>query len=641
MALSEAQIRYAVCIRFNMTEDEQSNSGCHEDDFYGWSKKKMSKFIDSNKEFAKGKDKWRNFPKSAMREIAEDYVNGEVKDSYDTYSLPLVVPSHSIGVEEVPSVVPELMPRTQAQADQVVEAQMKKLETWLKQVDACARAMAIRKEVIEMIARNDSIQKDKLVHFMVSIAMDLGITEDEEISFLKDPTKLQAWFEKNYNQKAVDMGMTRNYGIYLGDRTPEERKKWVVGAKLWRARNTLNVLFQLTIADMKGHQEYATKRREMLQMWGGKNCSTEKLYELYKQVRPAHLPSLKDLDEKHPKIFHRYWFVSGTTPWSAVLTDYWCDTITHDEEAWYEYVEFSPDGDRHGFRMSKQKFDRGLLYNEILVEKPAETPAKPAKPAETPAEPAEQWKEHWVKVLKPEMDNKGITKENCDNKIALDLSIHERKRLFGMESFSDGATLVRSSYGLSHLPLPDRATTPALLSQWITGNVDYTFGKMYWLAYLANKNPIKKRKAPLPTRIDYNDPRRKRPREVMPKVPPAKKVKPHPETVEAERQHSEMVAKVSKYYVSSRGWLPFDDATVAELKKKCLVKWKSDLFCQLFPANFHDVQYDDTQILTKLTLHSPVDATQDDIKLGLAQCRRHFLRMGFPATGARPHPARQ
>ena len=120
-----------------------------------------------------------------------------------------------------------------------------------------------------------------------------------------------------------------------------------------------------------------------------------------------------------------------------------------------------------------------------------------------------KWKEHWAMVLAPEIEKRGITvKTKSDEERYLlfktpVISDEERYLLFGMETVVEGkdGNLIRSSAGLSHLPLPDiESVTKANVtpyhwhckfSQWITENVSPDFGEMYWVSYLAGRGKKK------------------------------------------------------------------------------------------------------------------------------------------------------
>lgn len=135
------------------------------------------------------------------------------------------------------------------------------------------------------------------------------------------------------------------------------------------------------------------------------------------------------------------------------------------------------------------------------------------------------------------------------------------------------------------------------------------------------KNTLGKRKAPSPTHIDYNDPRRVRGRIVAPS-----------NELPLKRIYKTGLSIASEEVVTSRGWLPFDDATTAELKKSSSKKWKSSDFERLFPSNCRGIEYSDNHILSTVEKKYPKYTKADRI-LYLAKCRRNFFAMGFPVTG--------
>lgn len=132
------------------------------------------------------------------------------------------------------------------------------------------------------------------------------------------------------------------------------------------------------------------------------------------------------------------------------------------------------------------------------------------------------------------------------------------------------------------------------------------------------KNTLGKRKAPAPT---HNDPRRVRGRTVAPS-----------NEVPLKRIYKTGLSIASEEVVTSRGWLPFDDATTAELKKSSSKKWKSSDFERLFPFNCRGIEYSDNHILSTVEKKYPKYTRADRI-LYLAKCRRCFFAMGIPVTG--------
>ena len=130
------------------------------------------------------------------------------------------------------------------------------------------------------------------------------------------------------------------------------------------------------------------------------------------------------------------------------------------------------------------------------------------------------------------------------------------------------------------------------------------------------KNTLGKRKAPT-----HNDPRRVKGRTVAPS-----------NEVPLKRIYKTGLSIASEEVVTSRGWLPFDDATTAELKKSSSKKWKSSDFERLFPFNCRGIEYSDNHILSTVEKKYPKYTKADRI-LYLAKCRRNFFAMGFPVTG--------
>jgi hypothetical protein len=351
---SNGQIRYAACIRSHMNPAQRAVAECEGPAFYNWSKEKMSTFITDWKQILNNLTCWSDFPKSAMKQIAEDYRNSQLKDSY-ARKLPLIVNAASVQVEDVPSVKIDAKPK-------VLPDPKQQIEDWLKKVYACAKSMAFPDDFIKDITSTDNFALDNLVECMALIAGDLGATEEQEVSFMKNPEELQRWFENNYRQIAVNMGITNTHWLYLSDMKPEEIKMWVILTKNWRARMHLMNMFRMAIA--KFGDDKKDKKLEMEKKFYDAKENTKDLYLYFKQIQ-ADLPPLKELNEKHPKIFHHYW-IDGKR---AMLTRYWCDTVSHTNDEWWEYLEFSPESG-HGFRMSKKTFDSLLADGELLVEKP-------------------------------------------------------------------------------------------------------------------------------------------------------------------------------------------------------------------------------------------------------------------------------
>ena len=76
--------------------------------------------------------------------------------------------------------------------------------------------------------------------------------------------------------------------------------------------------------------------------------------------------------------------------------------------------------------------------------------------------------------------------------------------------------------------------------------------------------------------------------------------------------------------------LPFDDNTVETLKEDSSVEWKSsDFIRSQLTINIRNLTYSDKYIKLKLKKTFPT-LTDDDIRLGIAKCRRNLICMSDP-----------